>query len=83
MRVIVVHGLRSAMTPVVTQFGTDLGTLLGVVIVTETVFGLPGLGQLAVQSITTQDLPVIIGSVLLVSFFIVVAHPRSFMGSKG
>lgn len=73
-RVIVVHGLRSALTPVVTQFGIDLGTLLGGVIVTETVFGLPGLGQLAVQSITTQDLPVIIGIVLLASFFIVVAN---------
>ncbi|HKC18893.1 MAG TPA: ABC transporter permease [Candidatus Dormibacteraeota bacterium] len=73
-RVIVVHGLRSALTPVVTQFGIDLGTLLGGVIVTETVFGLPGLGQLAIQSITTQDLPVIIGIVLLASFFIVVAN---------
>jgi peptide/nickel transport system permease protein len=73
-RVIVVHGLRSALTPVVTQFGIDLGTLLGGVIVTETVFGLPGLGQLAVQSITSQDLPVIIGIVLLASFFIVVAN---------
>ncbi|MGH7765724.1 MAG: ABC transporter permease [Candidatus Dormibacteraceae bacterium] len=73
-RVIIVHGLRSALTPVVTQFGIDLGTLLGGVIVTETVFGLPGLGQLAVQSITTQDLPVIIGIVLLASFFIVTAN---------
>jgi peptide/nickel transport system permease protein len=68
------HALRSAMTPIVTQFGIDLGTLLGGVIVTEQVFGLPGLGRQAVLSITTQDLPVIIGIVLLASAFIVTAN---------
>jgi peptide/nickel transport system permease protein len=68
------HGLRSALTPVVTQLGVDLGTLLGGVIVTEQVFGLPGLGQLAWQSVTTQDLPVIIGIVLVASAFIVLAN---------
>ncbi len=73
-RVIVRHGLRSALTPVVTQFGIDLGTLLGGAIITENVFGLPGLGQLAVQSIFYQDLPVIIGIVLVASLFIVVAN---------
>jgi peptide/nickel transport system permease protein len=73
-RVVYRHGLRSALTPVFTQFGIDLGTLLGGVIVTEQVFGLPGLGQLALQSVTNQDLPVIIGTVLLASFFIVVAN---------
>lgn len=74
MRVIVVHALRSALTPVVTQFGIDVATLLGGVIVTEQVFGLPGLGQLAVQSVTTQDLPVVIGIVLAASCFIVAAN---------
>ncbi|HEX5511386.1 MAG TPA: ABC transporter permease [Actinomycetales bacterium] len=73
-RVVYRHGLRSAMTPVVTQFGIDVGTLLGGVIVTETVFGLGGLGQLAVQSVTNQDLPVIIGIVLLAAFFIVLSN---------
>ena len=58
----------------VTQFGIDVGTLLGGAIVTESVFGLPGLGQLAVQSVTNQDLPVIIGIVLLAAAFIVVAN---------
>lgn len=72
-RVTVAHGLRAAITPVVTQFGIDLGTLLGGVIVTETVFSLPGLGQLAIGSVTTQDRPVIIGIVLLGAAFIVVA----------
>lgn len=73
-RVVYRHGLRSAMTPLVTQFGIDIGTALGGVIVTETVFGLPGLGQIAVESVTNQDLPVIIGVVMLASTFIVVAN---------
>ena len=73
-RVVYRHGLRSALTPVVTQLGIDLGGLLGGVIVTEQVFGLPGLGQLAWQSVTNQDLPVIIGTVMVASLFIVVAN---------
>jgi peptide/nickel transport system permease protein len=73
-RVVYRHGLRSAITPVVTQFGIDLGTLLGGVIIVENIFGLPGLGQLAVQSVTTHDLPVIIGTVVLASAFIVTAN---------
>ena len=73
-RVVVRHALRSALTPVVTQFGIDLGVLLGGAIVTENVFGLPGLGQLAVASIFNQDLPVVIGIVLFASAFIVVAN---------
>jgi peptide/nickel transport system permease protein len=73
-RVVYRHGLRSAITPVITQFGIDLGTLLGGVIIVENIFGLPGLGYLAVQSVTSQDLPVIIGTVVLASAFIVAAN---------
>ncbi|GAA3090900.1 peptide/nickel transport system permease protein [Kribbella aluminosa] len=73
-RVIVRHGLRSALTPVVTQFGIDLGQLVGGVVVTETVFSLPGLGQTAVVAINQQDLPVIIGIVLFASAAVVVAN---------
>jgi peptide/nickel transport system permease protein len=73
-RVVYRHGLRSALTPVVTQFGIDLGALLGGVIVTETVFSLPGLGQAIVNAIDRQDLPVIIAVTLLASLFIVVAN---------
>jgi peptide/nickel transport system permease protein len=73
-RVIFRHGLRAAMTPVVTEFGIDLGTLLGGVIVTETVYGLPGLGQQIYNSITRQDLPVIIALVILASAFVVAAN---------
>jgi peptide/nickel transport system permease protein len=73
-RVIYRHALRSALTPVVTQLGIDVGALLGGAIITEEVFGLPGLGQMAVQSVTTQDLPVIVGIVLVAAFFVVLAN---------
>ncbi|HYZ53142.1 MAG TPA: ABC transporter permease subunit, partial [Streptosporangiaceae bacterium] len=67
-------GLRAALTPVLTQFGIDVGTLLGGAIVTENVFGLPGLGELAITSLTKQDLPTIIGLVLVASAFVIVAN---------
>lgn len=73
-RVVYRHALRSALTPLVTQLGIDVGSLLGGAIVTETVFGLPGLGQLAVQSITNQDLPVVVGIVLLAALFVIAAN---------
>lgn len=73
-RVVYRHGLRSAVTPVVTQLGVDVGALLGGAVVTESIFGLPGLGQLAVQSVTTEDLPVIVGVVLVAAVFVVFAN---------
>lgn len=68
------HALRSALTPVVTQFGIDLGTLIGGVVVTEQIFSLPGLGRTAVVAITQQDLPVIIGIVLVAASAVIVAN---------
>jgi peptide/nickel transport system permease protein len=68
------HALRSSLTPVVSQFGIDLGTLLGGAIVTEVVFGLPGLGREAVQAITSQDLPIIMGITLISAVLVVVAN---------
>jgi len=73
-RVIMRHGLRSALTPVVTQFGIDLGQLIGGVVVTETVFSLPGLGKTSIDAINQQDLPVIVGIVLFAAFAVVVAN---------
>jgi peptide/nickel transport system permease protein len=72
-RVITRHALRAA-TPVVTQLGIDVGALLGGVIVTETVFSLPGLGKTAIDAINQQDLPVIIGIVLFGSACVVAAN---------
>lgn len=73
-RVVYRHGLRAALTPVVTQFGVDFGYMLGGVVVTEQVFGLGGLGQELIGDVTTGDLPVIIGIVLLVATLIVIAN---------
>jgi len=73
-RVIYRHGLRAALTPVVSQFGIDVGTLLGGAIITEVVFGMPGLGWTAVMAIGNQDLPVIIGIVIVASTAVVVAN---------
>jgi peptide/nickel transport system permease protein len=73
-RVVYRHGLRAALIPVVTQFGIDVATLLGGVIVTEQVFGLNGLGRMSVQAVTNSDEPVIIAVVLLAAVFVVVAN---------
>jgi len=73
-RVIVKHGLRAALTPIVTIFGLDLGLLLGGAILTETTFSFPGLGQFTILAIQNQDLPEIMGVVMIASFFIVIAN---------
>jgi len=73
-RVIVRHGLRSALTPVVTMFGMDMGILLGGAIITETVFNLPGIGQYAIRSLVTNDIPAVMGVTMLAAFFIVVGN---------
>ena len=68
------HGVRAALTPVVSQLGVDVGQLLGGVVVVETVFGLGGLGQVAVEAIDQDNLPVIIGFVIVAAVFVVVAN---------
>ncbi|NUP00792.1 MAG: ABC transporter permease [Nonomuraea sp.] len=68
------HGMRAAMTPVVTVFGMDLGGLLAGAMITETVYGLPGIGRLAYDGIVKSDQPVILGTTLLAAFFIVLAN---------
>ncbi|MBV9204844.1 MAG: ABC transporter permease [Actinobacteria bacterium] len=73
-RVITRHALRAALTPVVTLAGLDIGTALGGVIITETLFGIPGLGWTVIQAINQQDLPVIVGITVLAATFVVVAN---------
>ncbi len=73
-RVIWRHGVRSAITPVVTVFGLDLGSLLGGAVITETVFDIPGIGRLNYQAIINSDFPIVQGTVLLAAVFIVVAN---------
>jgi peptide/nickel transport system permease protein len=68
------HGMRSAITPIVTALGLDIGILLSGAILTETVFNIPGVGRLAYEGIQNADLPVIQGTVLFGAFFIVIAN---------
>jgi len=70
-RVVFKHGVRSAVTPVVTMFGLDLGILLGGAILIETVFNIPGVGRLAFDAIQKSDLPMVQGTVLIGAFAIV------------
>jgi peptide/nickel transport system permease protein len=72
--VVVKHGLRAALTPILTIFGLDLGLLLGGAILTETTFSLPGIGQYAVIAVRTQDLPTVLGVTLIGAFFIITAN---------
>jgi peptide/nickel transport system permease protein len=73
-RVITRHVLRASLTPVITLAGLDIGTALGGVIITETLFGITGLGWTIVQAIEQQDLPVIMGIAILAAGFVVVAN---------
>ncbi|MFH8488777.1 ABC transporter permease [Streptomyces longisporoflavus] len=68
------HALRSAMTPILTVFGLDLGVLMGGAVLTESTFNLPGLGLEAVKAISTKDLPVILGVTLCASLAIALAN---------
>jgi len=68
------HVLRSAITPIVTVFGLDLGALLGGAVITEYVFNIPGLGKLATEAVANVDMPVITGTVLLAAIFIITAN---------
>jgi peptide/nickel transport system permease protein len=71
-RVIFRHGVRSAITPIVTLLGLDIGILLGGAILTETVFNIQGIGRFAFDAIVRFDLPQIQGTVLFGAFFIVI-----------
>ena len=69
--VVLRHGVRAAITPIITILGLDLGILLSGAILTETVFNIPGIGRLAIDSIHKSDLPTVQGTVLLGAFFII------------
>ncbi|HXI45387.1 MAG TPA: ABC transporter permease [Candidatus Acidoferrales bacterium] len=73
-RVLWRHALRNAIGPVLIQVGLDLGFFLGGVVVVEQVFSWPGIGKLAVDSIATADVPLIIGTVVFGTLCIVLAN---------
>jgi peptide/nickel transport system permease protein len=73
-RVVLKHGLRASLTPVVTMFGMDLGALLGGAIITETVFNLQGIGNLAVQSVFSFDLYAVVDVTIIAAFFVTLSN---------
>ncbi len=73
-RVVWSHALRGAVTPLVTLAGLDIGLLLGGAVLTEVVFGIPGIGRLNYEAIVHADYPVIQGTVLLAACFVIVAN---------
>jgi peptide/nickel transport system permease protein len=72
--VVLKHGLRSALTPILTIFGLDLGLLLGGAILTESTYSLPGIGKYSVDAVVNNDLPKVLGVVLVGSIFIILAN---------
>ena len=66
-RVLIGHALKNAGVPIVTVIGVGLGLLIGGVVITESVFGIPGIGRLTVDAILARDYPVIQGVILVFS----------------
>jgi peptide/nickel transport system permease protein len=73
-KVVLKHGLKNAMIPVITVAGLDLGSLMGGAILTETVFSRPGLGLMIYTAIGSRDLPVVVGGVLFATVVFVIAN---------
>jgi peptide/nickel transport system permease protein len=72
--VVIRHALRNALIPALTVIGTSVGALLGGAVVTETVFTIPGMGRLVVQSIARRDYPVIQGAVMAIAMTYVIVN---------
>ncbi|TXK18862.1 ABC transporter permease [Homoserinibacter sp. GY 40078] len=70
-RVIARHGLRTALLPVVTVFGLDLGVLLGGAVITERVFAIPGMGSLLIEAVGAVDIQLIVGLTMFAAFLVV------------
>src|SRR4029077_17987558 len=73
-RVVLRHGVRAAINPILTIVGLDIGILLGSSVLVETVFSIPGIGRLNYDAITHSDFPIVQGTVLLAALFIIVAN---------
>ena len=68
------HGLRAGLTPIVTAAGLDLALVMGGAVIVESIFTLPGIGKLALESVLTLDLPVLTATVLVAAFFVVLMN---------
>jgi peptide/nickel transport system permease protein len=73
-KVVLKHAFRNALLPVVTIVGLQLGSILGGAVLTETVFGLSGVGRSVVESIFARDFPVLQGFVIVIAFIYVMSN---------
>jgi len=73
-RVIINHGLRNALIPVITQIGMDFGMFMTGAVLTETIFNLPGMGRLIFSSINARDFPVLRGALLFSALIVVIVN---------
>ena len=73
-RVVLVHGLRNAILPIIAMVGIDIGLYMQGVVVVEAVFGWPGIGQLAWQAIQRLDIPIIMAVTLVAAVGIVIGN---------
>ena len=73
-RVLLVHGLRNAVLPVIAMIGLDIGIFMSGAVVVESVFGWPGIGQLAWQAIQRVDIPIIVGVTLVAAIAIIIGN---------
>jgi peptide/nickel transport system permease protein len=73
-RVVLRHGVRAAINPILTILGLDIGILLGSAVLVETVFNIPGIGRLNYDAIQHSDFPIVQGTVLLAAFFVIAAN---------
>jgi len=72
--VIVKHALRNALIPIVTLVSLDIAGLLGGAVITESIFGWPGMGRLYIQAITANDWPEVMAVVMIIGFMVVVMN---------
>jgi ABC-type dipeptide/oligopeptide/nickel transport system permease component len=73
-RVNISHAFRSALLPIITMVGVEAGHLLGGAVITETVFALPGMGRLLVDSVSSRDFPVFQGATLVLVLLLVASN---------
>jgi peptide/nickel transport system permease protein len=72
--VIFVHALRNAILPIIAMIGLDIGIFMSGAVVVESVFGWPGIGQLAWQAIQRLDIPIIVGVTIVSAIFIILGN---------
>ena len=73
-RIVLIHALRNAILPIIAMIGLDIGIFMSGAVVVESVFGWPGIGQLAWQAIQRLDIPIIVGVTIIAATFIILGN---------